>query len=449
MFTLNEFLTFEHENEHVLEHDLEHTMVEKRKFSKPKIYNAKGDLTKRWYVYFSFRNPETGKLQRMKNIYGKANNYKTKEGRLYVLSKYSRRLFKLLKEGYNPFEDNTALFLKNREQVRKDKVDKPTPPVVIEKKEVETKKKETTKEKEEPKLTIKEAFDFSLKLKEKQLSDKSLQDYKYHTNALLNWLKVQHPKVKTIDQLDKKLVLQFLNYILQKTSPRNRNNYRTSLSSVIQTLEENEVISVNFVKKIKVLKSIPVRNKTYTLQKQEEIFTYLKKEDPILLLFIKFVAYNFLRPIEVCRLRIKDIDLENKIIHFKAKNKPLKKKIIPQILIDDLPDLSSLNKEYPLFTPDKIGGVWDTAENNRRDYFSKRFKTVVKEHFNLGKEYGMYSFRHTFITKLYRELVKDSSPNEAKSKLMQITGHSTMSALEKYLRDIDAELPDDYSKYLK
>ncbi len=31
MFTLNEFLTFEHENEHVLEHDLEYVMIEKRK----------------------------------------------------------------------------------------------------------------------------------------------------------------------------------------------------------------------------------------------------------------------------------------------------------------------------------------------------------------------------------------------------------------------------------
>ena len=36
----------------------------------------------------------------------------------------------------------------------------------------------------------------------------------------------------------------------------------------------------------------------------------------------------------------------------------------------------------------------------------------------------------------------------AKSVLMQITGHTTMKALEKYLRDIDAELPDDYSKLL-
>ncbi len=32
---------------------------------------------------------------------------------------------------------------------------------------------------------------------------------------------------------------------------------------------------------------------------------------------------------------------------------------------------------------------------------------------------------------------------------MLITGHSTMTALEKYLRDIDAELPTDYSNLLE
>ena len=85
---------------------------------------------------------------------------------------------------------------------------------------------------------------------------------------------------------------------------------------------------------------------------------------------------------------------------------------------------------------------------NRRDYFSKRFKKVVKEHFKLGQDFGLYSFRHTFITRLYREMIKDATPFEVKSRLMLITGHSTMGALEKYLRDIDAQLPEDYSELL-
>lgn len=70
-------------------------------------------------------------------------------------------------------------------------------------------------------------------------------------------------------------------------------------------------------------------------------------------------------------------------------------------------------------------------------------------YFVLDDEYGIYSFRHTFITKTYRELRKTLSPFESKSKLMLITGHDTMVTLEKHLRDIDAELPEDYSDLIK
>ncbi|SNR51425.1 hypothetical protein SAMN06265371_104176 [Lutibacter agarilyticus] len=86
-----------------------------KNFSNPKIYTANGDLKKRWYVYFSFQNPETGKLKRVTPFYGKANKYKTKEDRLYVLSAYRKKLLELLKKGYNPFENNTALFQKQHE----------------------------------------------------------------------------------------------------------------------------------------------------------------------------------------------------------------------------------------------------------------------------------------------------------------------------------------------
>ena len=70
------------------------------------------------------------------------------------------------------------------------------------------------------------------------------------------------------------------------------------------------------------------------------------------------------------------------------------------------------------------------------------------ETFQLGVEYNLYSFRHTFITKLYRQLRKKYTKSETKDRLMLITGHSTLKALNTYLRDIDAELPEDYSGYL-
>ena len=107
-----------------------------------------------------------------------------------------------------------------------------------------------------------------------------------------------------------------------------------------------------------------------------------------------------------------------------------------------------MDRKLLLFTPEKIGGEWQANETNRRDHFSKRFK-AVKDHFGLDINYGMYSFRHTFITKLYLELRKDYTQFEAKSRLMLITGHATMLALEQYLRGLDAELPADYSDLLK
>ena len=97
-----------------------------------------------------------------------------------------------------------------------------------------------------------------------------------------------------------------------------------------------------------------------------------------------------------------------------------------------------------MFSKKCYGENWESKESTRRNYYSEEF-SIIKEKFKLGTDYGLYSFRHTFITKIYTELVKTRTPNEAKNQLMLITGHNTMTALEKYLRDIDAVFPEDYS----
>ena len=131
MQSIHKFLTFTSKIEHNLEHDSKVLPL----FSSPKIYTAKGDLSKRWYLYFSFRNPKTGKLKRMANIYGKVNHYKTKEARMSVLSSYRKNLLFLLNQGFNPFLENTELYeqLKNsikerekeqgvKEEIKKDAI---------------------------------------------------------------------------------------------------------------------------------------------------------------------------------------------------------------------------------------------------------------------------------------------------------------------------------------
>jgi integrase len=379
----------------------------------------------------------------MPNIKGGCNRYKTKKERIQILIYLRESLEYLLEKGLNPYlETDLSILELENSSLHKSKTNTAAP--LINNKKIVVITEPIKIEPQETVLSIREAFDYALRIKKKSLNETSYLNFAGRINRFKKALDENAP----ITSLTRKQTNDYLNNILESTSARNLNNSRIDLSSLFEVLSNDEIIPENFIKKINTIKTKPERNKTYTPDMQQNIYSYLEKNDPILLLFIKFISYNFLRPVEVCRLKVGDLDIKDKKLYVRAENKAVKIKIIPEILIKDLPDLSSRNKDEFLFTPSKIGGEWVATENNRRDFFSKRFKTVVKDHFKLGADYGMYSFRHTFITKLYRELRKTYTPFETKSILMNITGHFTMTALELYLRDIDAELPEDYSHLL-
>ncbi len=410
-------------------------MKPKRKYSEPQIYTGGLDikkwhryskeerekaLNKAWFLYYSFRNPKTDKLEKQPFIKAGANRYKTKKERLEILEILQRNLSRLLKDGYSPYKKNTIV------------------------NEV---------------MSVKEAFAFGLKIKMSMLTDNSFIRFNSRIKRFEKYLEQNGFSHRFITSVDKKIVLQYLNYVLENSSSRNRNNTRTDIRTLFQVFENNNIIPINFVAKINVLKAPPKRNKTYSEDKLLRIKQYLEINNPNLLLFINFVSYNFLRPIEVCRLTVGDINVKEKVLTVKAKNKLIKQKIIPSALVSELPDLTHYNASDFLFTPQGVPGAWKATDDNRRDYFTKQFKLLKdyftsmankgdNDFFTLGKDYGIYSFRHTTITKMYREMRKNLTPFETKSKLMLITGHSTMTALEKYLRDIDAELPEDYSDLL-
>ena len=437
---------------HVTVHDL----PMKSNYSEPKIFTGGVEFSqwnklskqeqhdafsKDWYVYYSVRNPKTGKLVRRPNVKLDANRIKTAKERFEYLKTVQQDLLILLKRGYSPFQDNTELTNKYFTKTNKgNKTD-----VLIPEKEIIVANTAVVVEKEQ---TIREAFEFGLKNKISVLGKASYSNYKGRIKRFLAWLDSTSSSSNAISTLDKKVLNDYLNSVLEKSGATNRNNTRADLSSLIQLLVDNELMTTNFVKSISILKSKPERNKTYTDKEVSDIINYLEVTDPVLLLYIQFITYNFLRPVEVNRLKIGDLDLDGKNLFVRAKNKAVKIKIIPQKIIDLLPDLNQMDKNHYLFTPTAIGGEWDAEENNRRDNFSKKFKKI-KDHFEMDENYGLYSFRHTAITNLYRELRKTKTPHEAKSILMGITGHQTIEALEKYLRDIDAELPDDYSDMMK
>lgn len=399
-------------------------------YSIPKIYTGGVDVTKwkklsneekelalskNWYVYFSFRHPITGKLKRQNPIKA-GNQFKDLRNRIQILKLIKRSLLEALENGFNPYDDG--------EREEQSNINSNN--------------------------GAKQAIEYALSLKKEELAATSYSRYEPRIKDFLVYLEKEGYAYRDIKLVNKRVVTKYLDIILKQSSSRNRNNARADLSSLFTKLKQRDYINDNFIKsEIEILDSNPERNKTYSIQLLEDIETYLEKNDPNLLLFTRFVCYTFLRPIEVCRLKVKDINIKEKSLTVRTKNKPLKTKIIPDLLFKELPNIKKHKREEFLFTPNGVPGVWNATEDSKRDYFTSRFKKV-KEHFDLNKDYGIYSFRHTYITQLYRSRRKEGqTPNEVKSWLMLITGHTTLHALSKYLRDIDAELPEEYSQYLK
>ena len=394
------------------EHDFEHDLKEKKKYSEPKIYDAEGDLSKRWYVYFSFRKTADATLVRFpNNIY--APQHLDKKDRLQWLKTIQRNLSVLLKDGFNPYNPENKFEFENDENSNK---------------------------------SINEAFEFALNIKKSTLAKTSYKGLEGRILRFEKWLNENGFKNRLVTSVNKKVITSYLNEVLTNTSAKNRNNTRADISSIFTILSDNEIISENFIHKIPVLKSNPEKNKSFTREEEAKIFEYLDQNNKLLLLYVKFISYNFLRPVEVNRIKIGDIDLNDKILKIKTKT-GFKVKRIPQLLISEIPELSIYKSDAYLFGRKDFGQYWEATENSRRNDYSDYF-LEVKRKFGFDKNHGLYSFRHTFITKLYNTFIKEMTPDEAESNIMSITGHSSKTALRKYLREINAYIPDDYSKYL-
>ncbi|MBD3904497.1 tyrosine-type recombinase/integrase [Chryseobacterium sp. Ch-15] len=403
MSTLLETLLSEYSNEY----NFDMSVVQ---YKLPKIYHGGKDfdLSQRWYVYYSYLNPSTGKMQRQNPIYMNVNrDYNTVVDRMKRLKSISKNLTELLKNGYSPYSDSEI----------------------------------------KEKYNIKEAIEFAYEIKASTLAQTTIPEYKSRKNKFIKFLESNSYDVISADEFPKKYLLNYMNDIIKNNSGKTHNNHKVVLSSLFEILKSNEIIKNNFLTDINNQISNPKKNKSYSNKQLEILFDEISKDEKILL-FIQFVSYNFLRPIEVVRLKFEDLKIDEKpaYLQVKAKNKPLKTKLIPSILLKELQTLQySDSKDYVFKTNDK--GI-ATTEINRRNYFSAEFKKI-KDKLGLGEEYTLYSFRHTFITKLFRELRKERTELETYDLLMKITGHSTLKALKAYLRDIDAELAEDYSEFLE
>ncbi|XLS30488.1 tyrosine-type recombinase/integrase [Flavobacteriaceae bacterium M23B6Z8] len=366
-----------------------------------------------WYVSYWYRNPETGVKEKFVLKKG-LNRIKDRKERKKHGKALVQAIEELLRQGFNPFtKEGIPIEIEDAQQH----------------------------------FTLATALDYAFENKKSEWKESTLYDIESRKNVFLAYAESKQWHCLSINDIVKKHIVTFLNHQAKSLSSKSVNNYRAAISSLFGKLANDDIIPYNFVKDIGKRKERPSRHKAFTAKQIEALRTTLKKNDPQLYLYLKMVGMTFLRPREVIRLQVKDIDLENKLLYVETKTETQSTVRIIDTLIDDLKALE-LEKYKPtdfLFTPARKPGVYTAKEGNKVTFFSKQFAEYRNE-LNFGMEHTIYSMRHTFAIDLYKNFIrKGKTDREAVLAMLPITRHKSETGLRNYLRNIGATVAKDYS----
>jgi len=357
----------------------------------------------RWFYYYRYTTD--GGERKLIKRYGGVNRIKNKRERKRVLQAMAQAEWELLLSGWSPVDkklDDIDILLKNN-------LDAPLLKVL--------------------KLALAE--------KAKTLKEnKTWREYRRFLTHFESFLEKERMQDVTAPDLKKTDIKNWL-HSFGDVSNRYKRNALSALITLSGEALENEWIKANpfaMVKKTNFI-SEPKKHKVFSPRLVNEIAVWCRENDPYLLTYLKVIGYTFFRPKEIQGLKIIDIDLESRLI-FKDRTKQNRlqvKRIFDQLL----PDLQAMQLH-------RYANYWhvfghESPQKIRvgESYFQRKFDRCRKA-LGLGHEYTAYGIRHTFISDLRKNGVSDSD-------CMAITGHTTIAAFQKYLRDINADLPNDVS----
>lgn len=338
---------------------------------------------KKWFVFYSFRNPETGRFQRFK-VYEDLNRIKGEER-----EEFARQLKKAinfgLSTGFNPFDlIPLKIAVKN--------------------------------------WTVVQGLNFfKQNLPNRGLRKRTEQTYGSVLKFLYAYLPLQEP----IKELSKIIVNSVFRkaYIDKSWSNVTFNNYITLTKAIWNYLIEEEVTDNNPIK-VKPLPENITKHKYFS----DEIFKEIKKKAPQdLLRFIMFLYHTGTRPNEARQLKYENILRERKLLFIPASISKNKK--------DDYVPLS----DYVLKNYQGVGLIFNEAIN----YYGRKFNEVKTE-LELDSDFTLYGFKHTRAIHLMQD---NADPYTIMQLFRHSGLHITMSYLRDLNVNINREAVEKGIKF--
>lgn len=339
-------------------------------YKDPEIYDAGGSMKRQWFVFYSFRDKDTGKFKRYK-VFKDINACKTKAERMERAKYYQRGYARALLRGFNPeVKEHT------NDQIKQQNI-----MLCLDK--------------------------FILYIQESKLRKNTRKKYELEMNVFKRWLESTGLNNLMIGQIKKQHIFEFVEYVKKRSkvkSGKTVNHYLNDLRRFFNHYIDNydDYLERNPAARITRDVVETKGNIAYTNDEFEAIKKYILETDPYLWFVCQVIYYTGLRnEAEALELKCSDFDFDNKLFFvdaWVAKNKirqPVS--IYPEFeqLLKTL-NLEQYPKDWYLFgRHDKPGPVRVGTDN-----FARRFRPV-KKHFGLGDDYGLYCFKSTRACNLF------------------------------------------------
>lgn len=343
-------------------------------FILPKLKDCGGDLTKKWYVEYSLRDPQTGEMKRFRHYEGFAE-LATESARRAHAEKVISTIKNKLNSGEDPFAENHVTY--QDELMYQAMVNR-------------------WGNNSKGAVSIRVHISEFLQLKKAELAHSSYQTYCSKLRIFCEWVEAGCLANKNVRVISEEHIHNFFYHIVGTghVSRRTVLKYKQLLHTFFDYLLHKKLVVANPVTNIPNLgekrdeAASPIPDKIRNI-----LIGYMREHDPQLLLLCQLEYYCAIRPKECLYLQIRDINLETASITIRqdiSKNGLTETVNMPRQLyevLDDLLKIGNYPEDWYLFSRDGQPGKHRLGKNTFRYRFDR-----IRDKLGLSKRYKLNRF---------------------------------------------------------
>lgn len=283
---------------------------------------------------------------------------------------------------------------------------------------------------------LKDAITIFTTIKEKEMREDGFRSYKSYMKRLVDWLTAKGVPDCFVVAFNKDMAVEYLTNLEvdPKIGNRTYNNYMVFYRSLWYWLIEKNYCKVNVFTGFKKKEEDEKIRKVIETDIHTKVVDYCREFQPRFEIVIDLVRAAFIRPAEICRIQIENIDLVNKVIRIprgKSKTKTFRFAYLPDwlcIKIMNAYQLETYPLHYYLVTRNFVPGTKNIGTRELDKHWEK-----LRDKLQLGMEAQLYSYRDTGITAL-----EDSGIQ--RRVIIKLTDHKTEKMAGRYIGQPNKEL---------